>query len=584
MSNTSPTQHTPIIPGSVLAGKYRVERIIGQGGMGVVVEARHIALDDRVALKFLLPEHSQNPEAAARFLREARAAVKIKSEHVARVSDVGTLDSGAPYMVMEFLEGADLSQTLERLGVLQVEDAVDYITQGCEAIAEAHQHGIVHRDLKPANLFLSKRPDGMPIVKVLDFGISKDTNAAVDNLTKTTAAMGSALYMSPEQMQQTRSVDHRTDIYALGIALYELLAGKQPFYAETLPQLCAEILTGTPTPIRTLRPEVPGGLAQVMEKAYARDKGQRHQSIADLVVALAPYAPARTQQTIERVAGKAGPPVPSAGGAAARASYPSYPSDPGGAGEAGRGGRRAGGVVRVVPGVPVGPARIGPAGAEPPAAGRHADDPAASRAPAAGPPRDSRPPGDGSDRWRPAAGRHLHPGGPRRAPDRPRPLPGSGEQPRLHAFQARPDAGRDRREHVHRQSPRAQRGQGRSRGRHPRRVRARRGRRVLLPARTRRGPGDWHREHREASGHRRGEAGGHRRSPGDEHRASARREDGARGPLGDRPSGRGVGQAELDGSGREDAEGDHRRSPRHARARHASSCGHHASCGDQAAD
>ena len=328
MSNTSPTQHTPIIPGSVLAGKYRVERIIGQGGMGVVVEARHIALDDRVALKFLLPEHSQNPEAAARFLREARAAVKIKSEHVARVSDVGTLDSGAPYMVMEFLEGADLSQTLERLGVLQVEDAVDYITQGCEAIAEAHQHGIVHRDLKPANLFLSKRPDGMPIVKVLDFGISKDTNAAVDNLTKTTAAMGSALYMSPEQMQQTRSVDHRTDIYALGIALYELLAGKQPFYAETLPQLCAEILTGTPTPIRTLRPEVPGGLAQVMEKAYARDKGQRHQSIADLVVALAPYAPARTQQTIERVARMAGLPIPVAGGAAARASYPSYPSDP----------------------------------------------------------------------------------------------------------------------------------------------------------------------------------------------------------------------------------------------------------------
>ena len=325
MSNTSPIQHTPIIPGAVLAGKYRVERIIGQGGMGVVVEARHIALDDRVALKFLLPEHSQNPEAATRFLREARAAVKIKSEHVARVSDVGTLDSGAPYMVMEFLEGSDLSQTLEKLGVLQVEDAIDYITQGCEAIAEAHQHGIVHRDLKPANLFLSKRPDGTPIVKVLDFGISKDTGNAVDNLTKTTAAMGSALYMSPEQMQQTRSVDHRTDIYALGIALYELLAGKQPYYADTLPQLCAEILTGTPTPIKTLRPEIPDGLAWVMEKAYARDKGQRHQSIADFVVALAPYAPTRTQQTIDRVARMAGLPIPMAGVAAQRASYPSAP-------------------------------------------------------------------------------------------------------------------------------------------------------------------------------------------------------------------------------------------------------------------
>jgi eukaryotic-like serine/threonine-protein kinase len=324
VSNTPPIPHTPIIPGSVLAGKYRVERIIGQGGMGLVVEARHIALDERVALKFLLPEYAQHPEAATRFIREARAAAKIKSEHVARVSDVGNLDSGAPYMMMEFLEGADLSQTLEKLGVLPVEDAIDYIIQGCEAIAEAHQHGIVHRDLKPANLFLSKRPDGTPIVKVLDFGISKVIGGAVDNLTKTTAAMGSALYMSPEQMQQTRAVDHRTDIYALGIALYELLAGKQPYYADTLPQLCAEILTGTPTPIRSTRPEIPEELAQVMEKAYARDKGQRYQSIADLVIALAPFAPARSQNTIDRVARMAGLPIPIAG-SGQRASSPSAP-------------------------------------------------------------------------------------------------------------------------------------------------------------------------------------------------------------------------------------------------------------------
>ena len=331
MSNTPPIPHTLIIPGSVLAGKYRVERIIGQGGMGLVVEARHIALDERVALKFLLPEYAQHPEAATRFIREARAAAKIKSEHVARVSDVGNLDSGAPYMMMEFLEGADLSQTLEKLGVLPVEDAIDYIIQGCEAIAEAHTHGIVHRDLKPANLFLSKRPDGTPIVKVLDFGISKVIGGAVDNLTKTTAAMGSALYMSPEQMQQTRAVDHRTDIYALGIALYELLAGKQPYYADTLPQLCAEILTGTPTPIRTARPEVPEELAQVLEKAYARDKGQRYQSIADLVIALAPFAPVRSQNTIDRVARMAGLPIPLAGGSGGeqRTSRPSFPSAPG---------------------------------------------------------------------------------------------------------------------------------------------------------------------------------------------------------------------------------------------------------------
>jgi serine/threonine-protein kinase len=328
VSNSPPIPHTPIIPGSVLAGKYRVERIIGQGGMGLVVEARHIALDERVALKFLLPEYAQHPEAATRFIREARAAAKIKSEHVARVSDVGNLDSGAPYMMMEFLEGADLSQTLEKLGVLPVEDAIDYIIQGCEAIAEAHTHGIVHRDLKPANLFLSKRPDGTPIVKVLDFGISKVIGGAVDNLTKTTAAMGSALYMSPEQMQQTRAVDHRTDIYALGIALYELLAGKQPYYADTLPQLCAEILTGTPTPIRSTRPEIPEELAQVMEKAYARDKGQRYQSIADLVIALAPFAPTRSQNTIDRVARMAGLPIPIAGSGAGRSSSPSFPMGP----------------------------------------------------------------------------------------------------------------------------------------------------------------------------------------------------------------------------------------------------------------
>ena len=326
MSNSSAIPNTAIVPGSVLAGKYRVERIIGQGGMGLVVEARHIALDERIALKFLLPEYAHHPEAAPRFMREARIAAKIKSEHVVRVSDVGTLDSGAPYMLMEYLEGADLAKTLEKLGVLPVDDAIDYILQGCEAIAEAHQHGIVHRDLKPANLFLSKRPDGTPIVKVLDFGISKINGGGVDNLTKTTAAMGSALYMSPEQMQQTRAVDHRTDIYALGIALYELLAGKQPYYADTLPQLCAEILTGTPTPIRSIRPEITDDLAQVIEKAYARDKGQRHQSVAELVIALAPYAPTRSQQMIDRVARMAGLPIPVAGTAGQRASGPPRPS------------------------------------------------------------------------------------------------------------------------------------------------------------------------------------------------------------------------------------------------------------------
>jgi serine/threonine-protein kinase len=297
----------------MLAGKYRVERILGQGGMGIVVEARHLALDERVALKFLLPDYAQHPEASARFLREARAAAKIKNEHVARVTDHGTLENGSPYMVMEYLEGQDLSKLLETRGVLTLEDAVDYLVQGCEAIAEAHSHGIVHRDIKPANLFLTRRHNGDALVKVLDFGISK-SSGGMDNLTKTTAAMGSALYMSPEQMQATKGVDHRTDIYALGVSLYELLAGKQPFYADTLPALCAEVFTGTPAPIREARPDLPEQFAQVLEKAYARDRAARYQTVAEFVIALAPWAPARSRNTIESVAklGGLAAPVPGA--------------------------------------------------------------------------------------------------------------------------------------------------------------------------------------------------------------------------------------------------------------------------------
>jgi eukaryotic-like serine/threonine-protein kinase len=274
MTTDFPSQSPAIVPGALLAEKYRVDKILGKGGMGIVVQARHVVLDERVALKFLLPEYAQHPDASARFLREARAAVKIKSEHVARVSDVGTLDTGAPYMVMEFLEGADLSRLLEN-GVFPIPDAVDYIIQACEAIAEAHAHGIVHRDLKPANLFLTRRVDGSPLVKVLDFGISKLMGDAVDKLTKPTTAIGSVLYMSPEQMSETHAVDHRTDIYALGVALYELVSGKQPFFADTVPALCAEVLGGAPRPLLEFRPDVPDGLAMVIEKAYARKRGER---------------------------------------------------------------------------------------------------------------------------------------------------------------------------------------------------------------------------------------------------------------------------------------------------------------------
>ena len=194
--------------GEILAGKYRVDKVLGVGGMGVVVAAYHIELDQRVAIKFLLPEVLDHGEAVARFAREARAAVKIKSEHVAKVTDVGKLENGAPYMVMEFLDGSDLSQWLTQRGALPVEQACEFVLQACEAIAEAHALGIVHRDLKPGNLFVIRRADGVLSVKVLDFGISKTASGpgsgSAGAMTKTSALMGSPLYMSPEQMQSSR--------------------------------------------------------------------------------------------------------------------------------------------------------------------------------------------------------------------------------------------------------------------------------------------------------------------------------------------------------------------------------------------
>src|ERR1700722_2251218 len=203
----SPRSSAGVEPGEGLAGKYRIERVLGAGGMGGVVAAHHIQLDQRVALKFLVPEALLNPESVARFAREARAAVKIKSEHVARVTDVGQLESGAPYMVMEYLDGSDLSTWLQERGRLPVDQAVDFILQACEALADAHALGIVHRDLKPANLFCIRRSDGQPSIKVLDFGISKVTDAsgsASASVTRTAALMGSPLYMSPEQMLSSK--------------------------------------------------------------------------------------------------------------------------------------------------------------------------------------------------------------------------------------------------------------------------------------------------------------------------------------------------------------------------------------------
>jgi eukaryotic-like serine/threonine-protein kinase len=293
----------PVEAGQILAGKYRVERVLGEGGMGVVIAAVDVQLERKVAIKFLLAQYSQNTEAAARFMREARAAVKIQSEHIARVIDVNTMENGSPYMVMEFLEGNDLSRVVELRGPLPVEDAVAYVLQASDAVAEAHAYGIVHRDLKPANLFLAKQADGSEKVKVLDFGISKNTLAVAGgtdpSLTRTSSMMGSPLYMSPEQMRSTKDVDARTDIWALGIILYELLTARLPFDAASIPELSAKILLDAPAPMA--RPDVPPELEGLVLKALTKDPNGRFPTIAEFSVAISAFGPKRTRVNVERI-------------------------------------------------------------------------------------------------------------------------------------------------------------------------------------------------------------------------------------------------------------------------------------------
>jgi serine/threonine-protein kinase len=278
--------------GAVLAGRYRVERVLGQGGMGLVVQAMHLQLHQPVAMKFLLPEVLANQQVVQRFLREAQAAVRLRSEHVARVIDVGSLETGAPYMVLEYLDGADLS-SFPRTH-LTVGGVVDLMLQACEALAEAHSLGIVHRDIKPANFFITRGPGGAPLLKVLDFGISK-TPTTGGQLTATQAVMGTPAYMSPEQMRSSRDVDHRSDIWSLGVVLYELLQGAPPYGGDTFSSLVLQVVN---EPLPRLTVALPGDLAGIIYRCLEKDPARRFQNIAELAQALAKYAQSETQAAI----------------------------------------------------------------------------------------------------------------------------------------------------------------------------------------------------------------------------------------------------------------------------------------------
>lgn len=289
--------------GDIVAGKYQVERVLGKGGMGVVVAARHTSLRQHVAVKFLLPKALTLPGAAERFLREARAAVAIKSEHVARVLDVGALESGEPYMVMEYLTGTDFGQLLKTRGPLPAREAVDYLLQASEALAEAHAVGVIHRDLKPGNLFLTSRADGSPLVKVLDFGLSKAMKPGEDehSLTAPDIIVGSPHYMSPEQLKSLKQVDARTDVWALGVILYQLLSARRPFEADSLVGTCARIAADAPTPLRERKADVPAELEAIILRCLEKDLDKRVQSVADLARLLAPFGSERAPISVERI-------------------------------------------------------------------------------------------------------------------------------------------------------------------------------------------------------------------------------------------------------------------------------------------
>lgn len=291
----SPAQPAPrasreVTPGTVLGDKYQIERCIGEGAMGVVFAARHLGLDETVAIKFVRPDVPDTGGAMARFAREAKLAARIHSEHVAKVFDVGVIEPLGPFIVMEYLEGASLAQVLETEGPLPAERLVGYLLQACEALAAAHAAGVVHRDVKPDNLFVTRRA-GTEVIRLLDFGIAQilPNGPALegDAANGPTVVLGSPLYMAPEQLRPDGLVDARADIWALGVVSYELLSGNMPFVGSSLPEICTSIIDAEPP---ELGPSCPVALAAIVRRCLMKDPAQRFSSIAELAAALLPLA------------------------------------------------------------------------------------------------------------------------------------------------------------------------------------------------------------------------------------------------------------------------------------------------------
>jgi serine/threonine-protein kinase len=274
--------------GDLLDDKYLVERIIGEGGAGYVAAARHVVLQRRVALKFLRPELACLPELRERFLREARAAARIQSDHVARVLDADTLATGQPYLVMEYLEGEDVAAAVRQNGPFAVADAVDCLLQACRGLEEAHRIGIIHRDIKPSNLFLARAEDGRTLVKVLDFGLSKAVDSGGASLTDENHVVGSPHFMSPEQIRTPCEVDERTDVWSLGATLFTMLAGRVPFEGRSLMEVCGALLCG-PAP-RIARSDVPPEVEAIVLRCLSIEPGERFASVPALAQALASAA------------------------------------------------------------------------------------------------------------------------------------------------------------------------------------------------------------------------------------------------------------------------------------------------------